>query len=212
MTRALYLGSMRVDLTVRDMVVAPIAGAVLARAIAAAITGAGAPEPASIGLILSNDAELAQLNTAHFGKTRPTDVLSFPLLPPGIFPAHPGAPDRGAGAAFDFRLPPGRRPHLGDIVISVERAIEQAGAGRGGQTGDVRWSAVDELRLLAIHGALHICGWDHAVPAEESAMRAFENRLLHIGSFDRSTAWPSGPSSSASSSIAASVVATRSKP
>ena len=109
-------------------------------------------------------------------------MLSFPLLPPEAFPAHPGA--RGSVARRDrpgraaFPLPPGRRPHLGDIVVSVERAIEQAERGRGGQTGDVRWSPADELRLLVTHGALHICGWDHAEPAEEAAMRALERRLL----------------------------------
>ena len=180
MTRALYMGPWRIDLTVRDGVESPIRGAALSRAIAAALTSAGAPTPASIGLILSDDAELARLNADHLGKQGSTDVLSFPLLPPEAFPPHPGTaartPDRAS--APDFPLPPGRRQHLGDIVISVERAIEQAEAGRGGQTGDVRWSAADELRLLATHGALHICGWDHAEPAEESAMRAFEIQLL----------------------------------
>ena len=110
----------------------------------------------------------------------PTDVLSFPLLPPRL-PAPSGPRGRSIGPSRDrvFALPPGRRQHLGDIVISVERAIgEQAEAGRGGQTGDVRWSAADELHLLATHGTLHICGWDHAEPAEEAAMRALETRLL----------------------------------
>jgi probable rRNA maturation factor len=79
-----------------------------------------------------------------------------------------------------FPLPPGRRPHLGDIVVSVERAIDQAAAGRGGQTGDVRWSAADELRLLVTHGTLHLCGWDHAEPIEEAAMRDLERRLLAV--------------------------------
>jgi probable rRNA maturation factor len=74
--------------------------------------------------------------------------------------------------------PPGRRVHLGDVVVSVERAIEQAEAGRGGQTGDVHWSAREELRLLVTHGTLHVCGWDHADPAEERAMRELEQRLL----------------------------------
>jgi probable rRNA maturation factor len=74
--------------------------------------------------------------------------------------------------------PPGSRIHFGDIVVSVERAVEQASMGRGGQTGDVRWSAASELRLLVTHGALHICGWDHADPAEEAAMRSLEQRLL----------------------------------
>jgi probable rRNA maturation factor len=179
-TRALYLGPWRVDLTIRDGVAVLVAGSKLARAIAAALTAAGAPAPASIGLILSNDDELAVLNADHLGTSAPTDVLSFPLLPPDAFPSHPGSRPRrrGRAARSDFPLPPGRRPHLGDIVISVEHAIEQAEAGRGGQTGDVRWSAADELRLLATHGTLHICGWDHAEPTEEAAMRALEAALL----------------------------------
>ena len=193
MTRALYVGPWRVDLTVRDGVVPPVTGAALARAVGAAVTSAGAPSPASIGLILSDDAELAELNAAHLGQAGPTDVLSFPLMPREAFPPHPGATAHGAtlpGTAGTFPLPPGRRPHLGDIVISVERAIEQAAAGRGGQTGDVRWSAADELRLLATHGALHICGWDHAEPDEEAAMRALERRLL--GPADRGRGGISG--------------------
>jgi rRNA maturation RNase YbeY len=64
------------------------------------------------------------------------------------------------------------------VVISVERALEQAEHGSGGQTGDVRWSVGDELRLLVIHGTLHICGWDHADADEREAMRALENELL----------------------------------
>jgi len=177
-TRAIYGGPWRVDLTVREGVAAPIAGSALARAIGAALDAAGARAPASIGLILADDAELAALNQAHLGVSGPTDVLSFPLLPPGAFPAHAGgAGERSVKGAL-FALPPGRRLHLGDIVISVERAIAQAGSGRGGQTGDVRWSPVDELRLLAIHGTLHVCGWDHAEPVEEAAMRSLERRLL----------------------------------
>ena len=152
-------------------------GTVLARAIAGALEAAGAPGPASIGLVLSDDAELASLNADHLGKDGPTDVLSFPLLPPSAYPDHPGkAADAGPEPAF--ALPPGTRRHLGDIVVSVERAVDQADAGRGGQTGDVRWDARDELRLLVTHGTLHVCGWDHAEPAEEAAMRALERELL----------------------------------
>ena len=73
---------------------------------------------------------------------------------------------------------PVHHPRLGDIIVSVERAIEQAEHGRGGQTGDVRWSPADELRLLVTHGTLHVCGHDHADPREEGAMRALERRIL----------------------------------
>lgn len=178
--RPVYLPPWRIDITVRDGVHPPIAATSLARSIGAALTAARAPSPASIGLILSDDAELAALNVAHLGHDGPTDVLSFPLLPPGSFPIHDGEPaERRRGAKPDgFSLPPGRRPHLGDVVVSVQRAIEQAVEGRGGHTGDRRWSPADEVRLLVTHGTLHICGWDHAEPAEEAAMRALELRLL----------------------------------
>lgn len=150
----------------------------LARAISVALDEAGAPAPASIGLILSDDTELAELNRTYLGVDGPTDVLSFPLLPPSAFPLHESAPRLHGGAEPAFATPPGRRLELGDIVVSVERAAEQAAGGRGGQTGDVRWSTAEELLLLVTHGALHICGWDHAEPAAERAMRAVEQRLL----------------------------------
>ena len=172
-----YIGRWRVDLDRRSgPQLVPAAG--LVRLAAASLGAAGAPSPASIGLILTDDAALAALNREHMGVDGPTDVLSFPLLPPSAFPAHPGRPDSRPPAAPAFALPPGRRPHLGDIVVSVERAIAQAAEARGGQTGDVRWSAADELRLLVVHGVLHVCGWDHADPAEGDAMRALERRLL----------------------------------
>jgi probable rRNA maturation factor len=179
-----YRPPWRIDPTVRDSVARPLplAIAALATAIARALDAAGAPSPGSVGLIVSDDIELASLNATHLGHDGPTDVLSFPLLPPESFPAHAGDPDRGAAfppsSPAAFAGPPGRRIHLGDIVVSVERAAAQAAAGRGGQTGDVRWSTADELRLLATHGTLHLCGWDHADPAEERAMRALERRLL----------------------------------
>jgi probable rRNA maturation factor len=176
-TRPIYRPPWRIDVTVRDGVALPVPAGTLARVAADALTAAGAPEPASLGLFLADDAELAGLNAEHMGKAGPTDVLSFPLLPAEVFPAHPGH-QRPRAAAPAFPLPPGRRQHLGDIVVSVERAVEQAESGRGGHTGDVRWSAADELRLLVTHGVLHVCGWDHADPAEEAAMRALERDLL----------------------------------
>lgn len=170
MTRAIYEGPWRIDLDIRPGVRSPVGGAELARVVAAALSATGAPAPASIGLILSDDLELASLNAEHMGKTGPTDVLSFPLLSPEAF---------GDGALLsDQPRPPGTRLHLGDIVVSVERAIEQAESGRGGHTGDIRWSASEELRLLVTHGTLHVCGWDHAEPAEEARMRALERKLL----------------------------------
>jgi probable rRNA maturation factor len=177
-TRSLYRPPWRIDLTVRAGVAALISASRLADAVVAALEVAGAPRPSSIGLILSDDAELATLNREQMGVDGPTDVLSFPLLEPGAYPRHTGQGASPGRVAAAFALPPGRRAHLGDIVVSVERAVAQASEGRGGQTGDVRWSPVEELRLLVTHGTLHVCGWDHAEPAEERAMRDLEGRLI----------------------------------
>jgi probable rRNA maturation factor len=164
------VGEWRVGVERRDGVPRILPATELARVIGRALDASRAPTPASIGLILSDDRELAELNATHLGHAGPTDVLSFPLLPPEAF---------GAGATMPaFALPPGRLPHLGDIIVSVERAIEQAESGRGGQSSDVRWSPADELRLLVTHGTLHVCGWDHAEPAEAVAMRSLERELL----------------------------------
>ncbi len=77
-------------------------------------------------MILSDDAELAALNLRAMGRRGPTDVLSFPLFPPAAFPSHPGQAPGAPGPATAFALPPGTRPHLGDIVVSVGRAVAQA--------------------------------------------------------------------------------------
>ena len=147
--------------------------------VASALEAADAPEPGSVTVVLTDDAELSELNAEHMGVDGATDVLSFPMLPPESFRREQAkvgqrkqAPRRPVG--------PARRTHIGDIAISVERAIEQSAAGRGGQTGDVRWSPADEVRLLVTHGTLHLCGWDHVEPAEESAMRQLEGRLLEL--------------------------------
>jgi probable rRNA maturation factor len=179
--RALYLRPWRIDVTRRQGVQLPTSVASLARVAADALGAAGAPSPASIALIFSDDRELAALNRQHMGEDGPTDVLSFPMLPPSAFPTHDGKPSESAvGRPVEpvYRAPQHQRAHLGDIVISVERAIDQADQGRGGQTGDVSWSTADELRLLVVHGVLHICGWDHAEPAENDAMRALEKKVM----------------------------------
>jgi probable rRNA maturation factor len=172
-SRSIYLPPWRVDIVIRDGVPPPLASAAIAGAAGRALDAAAAPAPGSVAIVLTDDAELAELNLEHMGIDAPTDVLSFPMLPPTAFGRDKAVPREAQPVTGQ-----GRRTHIGDIAISVERAIEQAEAGRGGQTGDIGWSAADELRLLVTHGVLHLCGWDHAEPHQEAAMRALERRLL----------------------------------
>jgi probable rRNA maturation factor len=179
MVRTHYLDGVRVDVTVGNSVAAPVSQAELVRTLVRALRAGSAPIPSRIGLTLADDTEISRLNEQHMGHEGPTDVLSFPLLEPGAYPAHEGQdPTVRTASGPVFVLPRAMRVDLGDIVVSVERAIEQAERGRGGHTGDVRWSPADEVRLLVTHGALHVCGWDHALPGEEAAMRALERQLL----------------------------------
>ena len=170
--RTIYGSPWRVDVVTRAGVRTPLPASEIARAVGRALVAAGAPAPGSVTVVLTDDGELTELNAEHMGVDGPTDVLSFPMLAPELFP-RPTRPRMRAGLMRPNAR--SKRTHIGDIALSVERAIEHAEQGRGGHTGDVRWSPADELRLLVTHGTLHLCGWDHAEPTDEAAMRARSN-------------------------------------
>ena len=145
----------------------------LSTLVARALRRAGAPANGEAVLTLVDDATIAKLNATHMGKRGPTDVLSFPLIDPRDFPTRASARISSARQ----RGVPAQMP-IGDIVISVDRAIEQARDGRGGTDGATKHSVADEVRLLAVHGALHLCGWDHATPVSQAAMWREQTLIL----------------------------------
>lgn len=115
-----------------------------------------------LNLIFVDDEAMTELNLAHMGEDRPTDVLSFPLDA-----ADPDVPD-GAPEVGEVLI--------GDIVVCPAYAARQAPdhAGEKGHDG----SLADELALLIVHGVLHILGHDHAEPEETVRMQACEQELL----------------------------------
>lgn len=121
----------------------------------------GCPEDAEGTVLLTNDAEIHELNRTWRHVDKPTDVLSFAL-------------QEGEDAEFAGDL-------LGDVVISVETAARQADSQehRGRVEGDApgQWNLQDELTFLIVHGLLHLLGHDHAEPEEEALMRSEERRL-----------------------------------
>ena len=68
-------------------------------------------------------------------------------------------------------FPSGEKPYLGDIAISLPRARAQAKAGGH--------KLAEELQLLAVHGVLHLLGYDHAKPAEKKRMWAAQEKILN---------------------------------
>ena len=116
-----------------------------------------------IEMTLCGDEEMTHLNFDHMGERGPTDVLAFPLHEWSVDMGHSHLADEDAG------MPPGGLL-LGDVVIDVDQAVRQA--------ADGGWSAPQEIALLAVHGALHLVGHDHAESEDEAAMRAIERRVI----------------------------------
>ena len=105
-----------------------------------------------LSIVLCDDPFIQDLNARWRQKNEATDVLSFAL-----------------GEGEDADLTPDL---LGDIVISVETAARQ-GASLG-------LSLDEELRVLLVHGLLHLLGYDHLEPDDAVEMRAREAELLGV--------------------------------
>ena len=103
--------------------------------------------------VLVTDAEeIQRLNAAYRSIDRVTDVLTFP-----------------AWEGDAILCPPDG--YLGDIAICYERAVEQA--------QEYGHSLERELAFLAVHGALHLLGYDHMEPQDEAAMLQKQDEILN---------------------------------
>jgi probable rRNA maturation factor len=130
---------------------APRAAAVVRRAIAAAAPAR--TRSSEVSVILTSDRAVRSLNRRWRGRDRPTNVLSFPA------PAPVGKkPRRGAPR------------HLGDIVLAYETVAREARA--EGKPLD------HHIAHLALHGFLHLLGYDHESHGQAEAMERRERRIL----------------------------------
>ena len=117
----------------------------------------GVAPPYEVSLVFTDSETVQQLNRDYRGVDEPTDVLAFYMLPQ-------------KGADSSFALPPDGVTRLGEVIISYPQAAEQA--------KEQGHSPERELALLVIHGILHLLGYDHEEPEEESKMRERERELL----------------------------------
>jgi probable rRNA maturation factor len=102
-----------------------------------------------IGLLLTDDAGVRELNRRWRGKDKPTNVLSFPS------PQQPRAP--------------GPR-HLGDIAVAYETVLREA--------EEQGKRVEDHATHLVVHGTLHLLGYDHELEADAEIMENLEVRAL----------------------------------
>jgi len=109
-------------------------------------------EDVEVSLLLIDNKEIKHLNNEYRNVNEATDVLSFPMY------------DNLEEALDEDYL------YLGDIVISGERAVEQA--------GDYGHSVEREVGYLTVHSVLHLLGYDHVDEDEKKIMREKEEAIL----------------------------------
>ncbi|NMB00209.1 MAG: rRNA maturation RNase YbeY [Firmicutes bacterium] len=107
-------------------------------------------EPWEVSITFVDNASIQELNRQYRHIDSATDVLSFPQ-------------DDEFAPWLELRV-------LGDIVISLERAMEQA--------EEYGHSTEREVMFLAVHGFLHLLGYDHEAPEEQAIMRSREEQIL----------------------------------
>lgn len=127
-------------------------GAAIRAAVAEALRAGGLAEPCALTVNLATDDEVRDLNRTYAGLDATTDVLSF------------------AAEDEPYAVEPDEPPYLGDIVIAAGVAAAQA--------EEASHSLLDEARILAVHGTLHLLGYDHADDEQRAEMRAVELAAL----------------------------------
>lgn len=117
---------------------------------------------AELTLVVTDDVAVQTLNRDYRGVDAPTDVLSFA--------AQEEADDAPELADLPAELADELANYLGDVIIAYPYATRQA--------AHYQNSVAAELRLLAVHGVLHLLGYDHATPDEEAAMWTLQGAIL----------------------------------
>ncbi|OMQ03669.1 rRNA maturation RNase YbeY [Bacillus sp. GZB] len=116
----------------------------------------GVQDQAEVSVTIVTNEEITEINRDYRGKDTPTDVISFALEEEGE--------DEVEIVGADMP------PVLGDIIISADRTKEQA--------EEYGHSFMRELGFLAVHGFLHLLGYDHMTKEEEEEMFSKQKDLL----------------------------------
>ncbi len=124
------------------------------KVISEALRYEGVNDNTEVSVTIVDNEEIRKINNKFRNIDRATDVLSFPLID------------------FDNESLPddGSKIYLGDIIISIERAKEQA--------KEYGHSIDREIGFLTAHSMLHLLGYDHMVPEEEKEMFAKQEEIL----------------------------------
>lgn len=124
------------------------------------------PYEVQVNIILTNNEEIHQINLEHRGVDAPTDVLSFPMIE-YAYPSDFTVLEAEGMDSFD---PDTGELLLGDIVISVDKVIEQA--------EKYNHEVKREYAFLIAHSMLHLFGYDHMEELERETMEHKQEEIL----------------------------------
>ena len=140
----------------------PIISAIIRKCVEATLAAEGITVPCEINVLVTNDNGIRAINQGSRGIDKPTDVLSFPM-----FQLDAGNPPKEWD---DYMDPETGLCPLGDMAISLERAIAQA--------KEFGHSTRREVGYLTIHSMLHLLGYDHLDEGPQKAqMRSREEAI-----------------------------------
>ena len=140
----------------------PIVSSIISKCIEATLKAENIPVKCEINVLVTNDKGIHAINKASRDIDRPTDVLSFPM-----FQLEAGNPPEDWEEYIDIETD---MCPLGDMCISLERAIAQA--------KEFGHSVRREVGYLTIHSMLHLLGYDHLDEGEQKRqMRAREEAI-----------------------------------
>ena len=124
--------------------------------------------PYQISLLFVDNEEIKEINNETRGINKATDVLSFPMLD---FEEKMVYKDMYLDFNFDETFKDGEELILGDMVLSLERALEQS--------KEYGHSYEREVSYLVVHSILHLLGYDHMLEDEKVKMRKREEEILN---------------------------------
>ncbi|MDB2125136.1 rRNA maturation RNase YbeY [Clostridium paraputrificum] len=123
--------------------------------------------PFEISLLFVDNDEIREINNETRNIDKETDVLSFPMLE---YPKDKVFKDVYKNYEFDETYMDGEELVLGDIVLSLEKALEQS--------KEYNHSYKREASYLVVHSVLHLLGYDHMEEDEKKVMRKREEEIL----------------------------------
>ncbi|MFQ7002062.1 MAG: rRNA maturation RNase YbeY [Clostridium sp.] len=127
----------------------------------------GVKIPYQISLLFVDNEEIREINKENRNIDKVTDVLSFPMLD---YEEDKVFKDMYLNYEFDETFKDGDELVLGDIVLSLERALEQS--------KEYNHSFEREASYLVVHSVLHLLGYDHMEEDEKKIMRSEEEKIL----------------------------------